>query len=106
LAKDPHPHVRINAVRSLGSYAAKGRDAVTAATGDSDANVRIAAAQSLGSLLDSSVASWTPVWHRDTSLMYRSSLLASAVHAGAMLPALREWRTHADWHYRAAAINA
>lgn len=106
LAKDPHPHVRINAVRSLGSYAAKGRDAVTAATSDTDANVRIAAAQSLGTLLDSSVAAWTPLWQRDTSLMYRSSLLASAVHAGAQLPALREWRTHADWHYRAAAINA
>jgi cyclophilin family peptidyl-prolyl cis-trans isomerase/HEAT repeat protein len=106
LAKDPHPHVRINAVRSLGSYAAKGRDAVVAATSDADANVRIAAAQSLGTLLDSSVASWTAVWERDTSLMYRSSLLASAARAGVMFPALREWRTHADWHYRAAAVNA
>jgi cyclophilin family peptidyl-prolyl cis-trans isomerase len=106
LAKDPHPHVRINAVRSLGSYSAKGRDAVASATADADANVRIAAAQSLGTLLDSSSAAWTPLWQRDTSLMYRSSLLASAARAGAQLPALREWRANPDWHYRAAALNA
>ena len=106
LARDPHPHVRINAVRSLGSYPGKGRDAVASATGDTDANVRIAAAQSLGTLLDSAVASWTPLWQRDTSLMYRASLLASAVRAGAPLPAIEEWRTHADWHYRAASLNA
>jgi len=106
LAKDPHPHVRINAVRSLGSYPVKGREAVVSATSDTDANVRIAAAQSLGTLLDSSTAAWTSLWQNDTSLMYRSSLLASAARAGAMIPALREWRTHADWHYRAAAVNA
>lgn len=106
LAKDPHPHVRINAVRSLGSYSVKGRDAVVAATGDADANVRIAAAQSLGTLLDSSTAAWTPLWQRDTALMYRSSLLASAARAGAHLPELRDWRSHGDWHYRAAALNA
>lgn len=106
LARDTHPHVRINAVRSLGSYALKGRVAVAAATADSDANVRIAAAQSLGTVLDSAAASWLPLWHRDTSLMYRASLLASAARAGAPLPALVEWRTHGDWHYRAAALNA
>ena len=106
LARDPHPHVRINAVRSLGSYAAKGREAVSAATGDADANVRIAAAQSLGTVLDSAAASWSPLWQRDTSLMYRASLLASAARAGAPMPALDEWRTHADWHYRAASLNA
>lgn len=106
LARDPHPHVRINAVRSLGSYPAKGRDAVVSATGDADANVRIAAAQSLGTLLDSTVAAWTPLWQRDTSLMYRSSLLASAARAGVILPAINEWRAHRDWRYRAAALNA
>jgi cyclophilin family peptidyl-prolyl cis-trans isomerase len=106
LAKDPYPHVRINAVRSLGSYGAKAKDAMLAAARDADANVRIATAQSIGTVLDSSVAAWTPLWSADTALMYRLSLLASAVRAGAMLPALREWRTNADWHYRAAALNA
>jgi cyclophilin family peptidyl-prolyl cis-trans isomerase/HEAT repeat protein len=106
LARDPHPHVRINAVRSLGSYPVKGREAVVAATSDADANVRIAAAQSLGTVLDSVITAWTPLWQRDTSLMYRSSLLASAARVGVSLPAVAEWRTHADWHYRVAALNA
>jgi cyclophilin family peptidyl-prolyl cis-trans isomerase len=38
--------------------------------------------------------------------MYRSSLLASAMRAGARLPAMNEWVAHRDWHYRAAALNA
>ena len=106
LARDLHPHVRINAVRSLATYDAKGRDAVIAATRDSDANVRITAAQSLGTVLDSVAAAWTPLWQRDTSFMYRSSLLASAARAGAKLPYVNEWSTHRDWRYRAAVINA
>jgi cyclophilin family peptidyl-prolyl cis-trans isomerase/HEAT repeat protein len=106
LASDPHPHVRINAVRSLATYGARGRDAVVAATNDADANVRITAAQSLGTVLDSATAAWMPLWARDTSLMYRASLLASASHSGAYLPALTEWMTHKDWHYRNAALNA
>jgi len=106
LAEDPHPHVRVNAVRSLGTYAARARQAVVAATQDVDANVRITAAQSLGTVLDSAIASWTPLWQRDTSLMYRTSLLASAAQAGARLPALTEWTSNSDWRYRAAALNA
>ncbi len=106
LASDAHPHVRINALRSLGSYGERGRDALVAGTKDSDANVRIAAAQSIGTALDSSVASWTALWSNDTTLMYRSSLLASASHAGVALPALAEWTRSSDWHYRAAALGA
>src|SRR5687768_14731007 len=41
LAADPHPHVRINAVRSLATYNLRARDAVMAATRDTDTNVRI-----------------------------------------------------------------
>jgi cyclophilin family peptidyl-prolyl cis-trans isomerase/HEAT repeat protein len=106
LARDTHPHVRINAIRSIATYEAKGRDPVIFATTDSDANVRIAAAQSLGTVLDSGANAWAPLWQRDTALMYRSSLLASAVRAGAKLPYLREWAAHEDWHHRAAALNA
>jgi cyclophilin family peptidyl-prolyl cis-trans isomerase len=106
LATDPAPHVRINAIRSLGTYGSRGRAALLKATFDTDANVRITAAQSLGTALDSTVASWTPLWQRDTSLMYRSSLLASAIQAGAVLPAANDWKAHHDWHYRAAALNA
>ena len=78
LAGDPHEHVRINAVRSLATYRMRGANAVVAATQDADANVRITAAQALGTVLDSTMAKWMPLWDRDTTLMYRSSLLASS----------------------------
>lgn len=106
LVADTHPHVRINAVRSIGTYGVKGgRDMVRGAR-DRDANVRIAAAQSLGTVLDSTTVQWSILWQVDTSLMYRASLLASAARAGARLPALTEWRSHSDWRYRAAALSA
>ena len=106
LIGDAHPHVRINAVRSLATYGAKARSAVTGATRDADANVRIAAAQSIGTVLDSTLAIWAPLWQNDTSFMYRSSLLASAARAGARLAAFNEWIAHRDWHYRSAALSA
>lgn len=106
LARDPHPHVRINAVRSLGTYGARGRAVLIAAAQDTDANVRIATAQSLGTALDSAATSWTQLWQRDTALAYRASLLASAARAGARLPAMSDWVTHNDWHYRTALLNA
>ncbi len=106
LVGDSHPHVRVNAVRSLGTYGARARSAVAGATRDADANVRIAAAQSIGTVLDSTLAAWMPLWQNDTSLMYRASLLASAARAGARLTALNSWVTHRDWHYRSAALSA
>jgi cyclophilin family peptidyl-prolyl cis-trans isomerase/HEAT repeat protein len=106
LANDPHPHVRINAVRSLATYGVKGRTPVMNATHDADANVRVAAAQSLGTVLDSTSSSWPGLWSADTAEFYRASLLASASHAGVHLPGLNEWMTNRDWHYRAAALNA
>jgi cyclophilin family peptidyl-prolyl cis-trans isomerase/HEAT repeat protein len=106
LVLDPHPHVRINAVRSLATFGPRARQAVVGATRDVDANTRIAAAQSLGTVLDSAIASWRPLWSADTSLMYRASLLASASRAGAMLPQFVNWQGHPDWHYRAAVLNA
>ena len=106
LAGDVHPHVRINAVRSLATYELRGRTSVVAATRDVDANVRIAAAQALGTVLDSVAAGWTPLWQRDTSFTYRASLLASASRAGVILPQLARWKSHSDWHYRQAALAA
>jgi cyclophilin family peptidyl-prolyl cis-trans isomerase/HEAT repeat protein len=106
LVLDPHPHVRINAVRSLATYGARARGSVVATTRDVDANTRIAAAQVLGTVLDSTVVAWRPLWGADTSLMYRASLLASAMHVGVALPQLESWQGHPDWHYRAAALNA
>ncbi|MBA3341959.1 MAG: peptidylprolyl isomerase [Gemmatimonadaceae bacterium] len=106
LASDPHPHVRINAVRSLATYGARGRDVVVAATRDADPNVRIATAQVLATVLDSAAATWTSLWQRDTSLMYRASLLASAARSGAKLPAMTGWLSHRDWRLRVAALSA
>ena len=93
-------------MRSLATFGPRARDLVVAATRDRDANTRIAAAQSLYTVLDSNVVSWKPLWTADTSTMYRSSLLASAARAGAMLPELVTWQGHPNWHYRAAALSA
>ncbi len=106
LSQDPHPHVRINAIRSLGMYGIRGRDAVVAATHDLDANTRIAAAQSLGTVLDTAQRRWAELFTADTSLMYRASLIASASRARVWMPQIRAWQTHPDWHYRAAALAA
>ncbi len=103
---DAHPHVRINAVRSLATYGSRARSSLIGATRDSDANVRIATAQAIGTVLDSLTSVWLPLWQNDTTLMYRSSLLVSATRAGAHLPALKDWVTHRDWRYRAAALAA
>ena len=105
LAGDIDPHVRINAVRSIATYGASAKGAVVAATRDFDPNVRIAAAQSLGTVLmpgDDLGA----LWSADTSLTYRSGLLASAVRAGIRPAALREWATSTDWRLRAAVAGA
>ncbi|MEO7682607.1 MAG: peptidylprolyl isomerase, partial [Gemmatimonadaceae bacterium] len=106
LVLDPHPHVRINAVRSLATFGPRTRDLVVAATRDSDANTRIAAAQSLNTVLDSNVVAWKPLWSADTSMMYRSSLLTAAARAGAMLPEFVTWQGHPNWRYRVAALDA
>lgn len=106
LVKDAHPHVRINAVRSLSTYGASVRAQVLAATNDRDPNVRIAAAQVLGGVLDTAQAGWAGVWVRDTSYMYRTSLVASASALGILLPAASSWETSSDWRYRAALAGA
>ena len=106
LAGDVHPHVRINAVRSLATFGPRAAAAVTQAASDGDANVRIAAAQSVGTVLDSAAGPWTALWQRDTGLTYRGSILASAARVGAMRQTLSSWLTHSDWRVRAAAVNA
>lgn len=106
MVRDAHPHVRVNAVRSLATYGPSVRAEVVAATNDRDANVRVAAAQVVGGVLDSTQAAWRGVWMRDTSFMYRTSLAASASALGLILPASSEWGTSSDWRYRAALASA
>ena len=106
LVGDVHPHVRINAVRSLGTYGPLAKAALIYAAHDSDPNVRIAAAQSFGSALSTDSVAFASLWSVDTSLAYRSSLLASAARAGLRPPELRQWTTSSDWRQRAAVASA
>ncbi|HJU90929.1 MAG TPA: peptidylprolyl isomerase [Gemmatimonadaceae bacterium] len=111
LSRDAHPHVRINALRSLGTYGTAARAPLLAAIRDRDANVRIAAAQSVSEALEKTREAWLPLWDADTSLMYRRTLLASAMQAGVLLPIAEanggaSWAQSRDWRERAALAEA
>ena len=106
LATDQNAHVRINAIRSLGTYGVPAKARIVNATRDSDPNVRIAAAQSLGLALGATGTEFGSLWASDTSIVYRSSLLASAARAGLRPPQLAEWARNSDWRLRAAAASA
>jgi cyclophilin family peptidyl-prolyl cis-trans isomerase/HEAT repeat protein len=111
LVEDRHPHVRINAIRSLATFGADARSMLLRHLSDPDGNVRIALAQSLGDVLDAASNDWSAAWSADTGFTYRRTLLVTAVRSGARLGALdsREtaaWQRSADWRYRAAAAEA
>ena len=106
LVGDADPHVRINAARSLATYGSVAKAALVYATRDRDPNVRIAAAQSFGTVLTANSADLPALWAADTSQVYRSSLLASAVRAGVRPPELTQWKGNADWRLRAAVASA
>jgi cyclophilin family peptidyl-prolyl cis-trans isomerase/HEAT repeat protein len=106
LVGDVDPHVRVNAVRSLGTYGALAKPSIIYATHDYDPNVRIAAAQSLGTVLSKDTAGFRSLWLADTSIVYRSSLLASAARAGMRPPELAQWAASDDWRLRAAVASA
>lgn len=105
-ARDAHPHVRINALRSLGSYGARARAHVVAGARDADANVRIAAAQGLATVRDSADVPWQELWAVDTGFTFRRSLLEASLRFGVELPALSAWATHAEWRKRSAVASA
>jgi cyclophilin family peptidyl-prolyl cis-trans isomerase/HEAT repeat protein len=105
LVGDIDPHVRINAIRSIATYGARAKPALVNATRDFDANVRIAAAQSFGTVL-TATDDLGALWSADTSLTYRAGLLSSATRAGLRPEALREWVASTDWRLRAAVASA
>ena len=106
LVADVHPHVRVNAVRSLGTYGAIAKASLVYATRDRDPNVRVAAAQSFASVLSPDAVDFRDLWAADTSLAYRSSLLASVVRAGLRPVELTQWAASPDWRMRAAVASA
>ena len=100
-SRDSHPHVRINALRALGSYGALARAHVVVGTSDPDPNVRVAAAQALGAVRDSAQLDWARLWAADSGLTYRQALIESAMRFGTELPGIAEWRNDSDWRRRA-----
>jgi cyclophilin family peptidyl-prolyl cis-trans isomerase/HEAT repeat protein len=106
LVGDIDPHVRINAVRSLGTYGPQAKAALVYATRDVDPNVRIAAAQSFATALTKDTPDFAALWAADTSIVYRSSLLASAARAGLRPGELTTWASNPDWRLRAAVASA
>jgi cyclophilin family peptidyl-prolyl cis-trans isomerase/HEAT repeat protein len=106
LVGDPDAHVRINAVRSIGTYGPPAKAALVYAAHDQDPNVRIAAAQSLGTVLAKDASDFPALWALDTSIVYRSSLLASAARAGLRPAELTSWASAPDWRMRAAVASA
>jgi cyclophilin family peptidyl-prolyl cis-trans isomerase/HEAT repeat protein len=106
LVGDVDPHVRINAIRSLGTYGPIAKAALIYSARDQDPNVRIAAAQSFGTVLKSDAADLPALWALDTSLVYRASLLASAARAGLRPAELTQWAASSDWRLRAAVASA
>lgn len=105
LATDRSARVRVNAVRSLAGYGASARVEVLAALEDADAGVRLAAAQSLGPVMDPTSAAWSAAFLADTSFVMRSAVADGAARQGVRLVATISWRTSTDWRYRAAAVD-
>ncbi|HEV2643196.1 MAG TPA: HEAT repeat domain-containing protein, partial [Candidatus Elarobacter sp.] len=106
LAGAPSPYVRINALRSLGTYGADGRDALVAALRDRDVLVRVAAAQSVASAFARDSAAWRAAWSSDTTYEVRRALLESAATARFESPGDSAWRASNEWRLRAAAVRA
>jgi cyclophilin family peptidyl-prolyl cis-trans isomerase/HEAT repeat protein len=106
LVADVSPHVRVNVVRSLATYGPMAKASLIYATRDYDANVRIAAAQSFGTVLSADATELPALWAADTSFAYRSSLLASAARAGLRPAELAQWAVSPDWKARAAVASA
>ena len=106
LVGDVDPRVRINAVRSLATYGPAAKAALIYATRDYDPNVRIAAAQGFGTVLTKDATELPALWAADTSIVYRSSLIASAARAGLRPAELSTWGSNPDWRLRAAVASA
>lgn len=103
LVTDPEPRVRINAVRTLGSYGPGTRRTVLDALHDRDAGVRVAAAQALGAVLDSTTTPWLAAFAADTAFVFRQAVAEGAALHGVSIPATLSWRASSDWRRRAAA---
>jgi cyclophilin family peptidyl-prolyl cis-trans isomerase/HEAT repeat protein len=105
LVGDSSARVRVNAVRALASYGADTRGPVVAALHDSDAAVRLAAAQSLDQLADSSTAFWSEALAADSSLVMQRAIADAAARRGVNVSDRLGWRSSPDWQRRAAIVS-
>jgi cyclophilin family peptidyl-prolyl cis-trans isomerase/HEAT repeat protein len=106
LAVDRDPVVRIMAVRALGTFGGDARATLVSAFRDSDAQVRVAAAQSVAHVFPDDSLAWSSAWQADTSYRYRRSLIESAAASRAPLLESVLWLHASDWRLRAAAVSA
>ena len=105
LVTDSSARVRVNAIRALASYGRTTRAPVLAALHDRDAAVRLAAAQSLDLVLDSSVVAWRDAFDSDTAFVMRRTIAAAAARHDVLLDGVREWSTSREWQHRAASLE-
>lgn len=106
LVLDSDPHVRVNALNSIGTFGVLARPVILHALHDRDANVRVAAAQSSATAFDTVATIWREAWDADTAYKVRSSLLQGAATKRVVLPGEAEWRVSPDWRLRHAAVGA
>jgi cyclophilin family peptidyl-prolyl cis-trans isomerase len=106
LAADPHPHVRINALRSLATFEVRARDVVLAGVSDADANVRLAALQAIATAPGIGTIDWKRLWAVDTTFTWRRYVLDASMAHGEELEPLGDWLRSSDWRQRAVALGA
>ncbi len=105
LIADPEPRVRVNAVRALASHGHVARASVVAALRDPDASVRLASAQSLSLVLDSSAAAWSGALRSDTAFVIQRAIAEASVARGLDPEVRRLWSQSGEWQRRAAAVE-
>ncbi len=105
LVTDESARVRVNAVRALATYGRVAAEPVVAALRDRDAGVRLAAAQSLDLVLDSSAVAWRDAFSADTAFVMQRTIAAAAARRDLLLDGVRDWSTSGDWRHRAASIE-
>ena len=108
LLRDQAPHVRIAALRALATHGPQAMALLDATfRRERDTNVRIALAQVLVTIADSSSPAWAAWWHADTMPVVRGFLLAGAWQAGAVstLPGAASFATARDPRLRIAMLE-
>lgn len=108
LLVDASPRVRANAARSMASFGPSTLRDMERALGDVDANVRVAAAEVIGTVFGRDTLAWKRAWARDSVYRVRQLLLVGARTAGLSVLANGEndWAARADWRYRIAVMEA